>query len=615
MTMLALAGLYLSALVGTAASTPLTPRQGTTFTNPVLWEDHPDLDVFRVGSVFYYSSSTFAYSPGAPVLKSYNLVDWHPVSHSVPRLNFGSKYDLPNGTPGAYVKGIWASTLRYRRSNDRFYWYGCVEGKTYLWTSPGGNASSNAGEVPPDKWNWQPSSQPINNCYYDAGLLIDDDDTMYIAYGNPAIHVAQLSPDGTREVRNQQRVYSPPSGTTVEGARMYKINGRYYILVTRPADAEYVLRSTTNSPFGPYESRTLVSRISGPLANAGFAHQGGIVDTPDGKWYYVAFMDAYPGGRIPVVAPLRWTSDGWPEVVTDGQGRWGTNYPVPVQVNKNVADGSLASTDLDEFRGSRLSEHWEWNHNPDTSKFSLDGGGLVLRTASVTGDLFAARNTLTRRIAGPKASGTFRVDVRGMRDGDRAGAVLFRDRAGYIGVWKQGNEARIVMVDDLRLVEGQWTTASTGRVAANGPVVDGNAQQDVWLRIDADITPAFGTNTERTTTFSYSLDGGRTFTRLGPAVAMTNSWRYFTGYRFGVFNFATKALGGEVKVKSFKMDMTSNAPGSPPTSTVVVPAPTPTQGPVAGRWEQCGGIGFTGPTRCESPWACTKVNDWYSQCL
>ncbi len=60
--------------------------------------------MFRVGDVFYYSSSTFAYSPGAPVLKSYDLVKWEPVSHSVPQLNFGAKYNL-NGSGQAYVKG------------------------------------------------------------------------------------------------------------------------------------------------------------------------------------------------------------------------------------------------------------------------------------------------------------------------------------------------------------------------------------------------------------------------------------------------------------------------------------------------------------------------------
>ena len=554
--------LTLLALLTTTKALPpqgpeLAPR-ATTFANPVLWEDYPDLDVFRVGSVFYYSASTFAYSPGAPLLKSYDLVHWTPVTHSVPTLNFGPEFDLPAGTPGGYVKGIWASTLRYRAANDMFYWYGCAAGssKTYIWTAANTSALLTSGDVPTSRFTWT-SHPPIPTCCYDAGLHIDTDtNTPYIAYGNPTISIAQLSPDGLSQLHTQA-VYTPPSGTTLEGSRLYKINGTYFILTTRPADAEYVLRSTKpNSPFGPYEARVLVSRVAGPLANAGFAHQGGIVDTADGRWFYVAFMDAYPGGRIPVVAPLRWTADGWPEVVLDGKGQWGSGYEVPVQGGQGQVQG--VGVVVDEFEGRELSHHWEWNHNPDAGKWALLGGeeggegGLVLKTASVTADLFAARNTLTKRIAGPKSRGTFRLDVSKMRDGDRAGAVLFRDRAAYIGVWKQGTEAKILFVSGLNLTEGTWKTASTGTVAATGPTVgDG---QDVWLRIEADITPAFGTSTERTTAFSYSLDGGKTFARLGQPFAMSNSWRYFSGYRFGVFNFGTKALGGEVKVKNFQME-------------------------------------------------------------
>ncbi|KAK3324334.1 hypothetical protein B0T19DRAFT_450559 [Cercophora scortea] len=519
------------------------PRFATTFSNPVLWEDHPDLDVFRVGDVFYYSSSTFAYSPGAPVLKSYDLVNWEPVSHSVPELNFGAKYNL-NGSAAAYVKGIWASSLRYRASNDMFYWIGCIESsKTYIWTAPGNGAAKNRGEV--SNWAWT-SHPPINSCYYDCGLFIDDDDTMYVAYGNTRIQVAQLSADGLSQVKSQQ-VYT--SNDTIEGSRMYKINGVYYIFVTRPADAEIVLKS--NSPFGPYQSRTLVSRINGPLANAGFAHQGGIVNTPDNKWYYVAFMDSYPGGRIPVVAPLTWTADGWPQLVTATGGGWGSTYPMPVQTNKTVK----SPVGIDEFKDAQLSHEWEWNHNPDKTKWRLaSGGGLILQAADVTTDLFAARNTLTHRIVGPKSTGTFRLDVAKMQDGDRVGAVLFRDRSAYIGVHRDGNSSTIVMVNNLSLLEGTWTTSAKGTVAARGPTVVLGGSADVWLRIQADITPAFGTSQERTSTFSYSTDGVH-FTALGPAFSMTSSWRYFTGYRYGVFNYATKALGGEVRVKSFAMQL------------------------------------------------------------
>jgi beta-xylosidase len=113
-----------SALLALVHAGPLAvdslDARATTFTNPILWEDYPDLEVIRVGDVFYYTSSTFAFSPGAPVLKSYDLVNWTPVSHSVPTLNFGTKYNLNSATDRGYVKGIWASSLRYRDSTDTF---------------------------------------------------------------------------------------------------------------------------------------------------------------------------------------------------------------------------------------------------------------------------------------------------------------------------------------------------------------------------------------------------------------------------------------------------------------------------------------------------------------
>jgi endo-1,4-beta-xylanase len=52
-----------------------------------------------------------------------------------------------------------------------------------------------------------------------------------------------------------------------------------------------------------------------------------------------------------------------------------------------------------------------------------------------------------------------------------------------------------------------------------------------------------------------------------------------------------------------------------PTSTSTSAASTPTGGATQTRWGQCGGNGWQGPTRCESPWTCKKQNDWYSQCL
>ena len=102
----------------------------------------------------------------------------------------------------------------------------------------------------------------ISTPYYDAGLLVDTDDTLYVAYGNTTISVAQLSPDGRSQVRTQQVFTTPSSVGTLEGSRFYKINGQYYIFLTRPANGQYILKSS-GGPFGPYTMRQVLLDLRG----------------------------------------------------------------------------------------------------------------------------------------------------------------------------------------------------------------------------------------------------------------------------------------------------------------------------------------------------------------
>ncbi|XXH04261.1 hypothetical protein Hte_010675 [Hypoxylon texense] len=516
----------LALCLGSCVFAGAADRNAESFTNPVLWEDLADLDIFRVDDAWYYSASTMHYSPGAPILRSYDLINWEYIGHSVPTLEWSSKYNL-TGNERAYVKGIWASTMRYRKSNDKWYWLGCIEsGKTYVYT-----ASAVTGP-------WSLAST-LNTCFYDAGLFIDDDDTMYVAYGNTRLSVAQLSPDGLSIVKTQQVYSSPGNIGTLEGSRMYKYNGQYYILTTRPATSEYVLKAS--SPFGSYSIKILANSLSPPAAGGGNPHQGGIVDTPNGDWYYMAFEDAYPGGRIPVLAPITWGSDGFPVLTTSGGG-WGVTYPMPMATHPLP---SLVGTD--SFLGPDLSHQWEWNHNPDTTKFNVSNG-LTLHAATVTTDLYAARNTLTHRIHGPVSTATIVLDTANMADGDRAGLSLFRDQSAWIGVLNDGGGGalQVGMVDSIAM-DGSWRTTNTGRTAATADISKGGK---VYLRCNVNINPGAG----RTGTFSYSTDGTK-FTNLGTAFALTTDWHYFLGYRWGIFNYATKTLGGFVTVSSFTQDV------------------------------------------------------------
>jgi beta-xylosidase len=498
---------------------------GQTFSNPVLWEDLADLDIFRVGDVYYYSASNMHYSPGAPILMSYDLVNWKYIGHSVPTLGFGSKYDMSGGAT-AYVKGIYASTMRYRASDNTWFWYGCIEySGTYVYT-----ASSVTGP-------WQQKTK-ISTCYYDAGMLIDDDNTIYIAYGNTQLSVAQLSKDGLSQVKTQVVYQTPSTIGTLEGSRMYKIKGSYYIFTTKPANGQYVLKST-NGPFGPYEVKQLLLNLPGPISGGGVPHQGGLVQTPAGAWYYMAFVDSYPGGRVPALAPISWGSDGFP-VLQTSNGAWGTSYTAPLPLRPLESH-----TGIDYFNGTSLGPQWEWNHNPDTSKFSVKNG-LTLSAATITNDLYKARNTLSHRILGPTSSGTIILDVGNMKDGDRAGFALLRDTSAWIGVRKEGTALKISMWSGLTMTS-TWATANTGSEVSSA-LVSGTR---FWLRIYADIHAGTG----KQGYFYYSTDG-KSFQKLG-SLTLNQAWNFFPGYRYAIFNYATKALGGSVLIESFKVD----APG------------------------------------------------------
>ena len=44
--------------------------------NPIILSDYSDPDAIRVGDSYYMVASSFNHTPGVPVLKSKNLVDW-----------------------------------------------------------------------------------------------------------------------------------------------------------------------------------------------------------------------------------------------------------------------------------------------------------------------------------------------------------------------------------------------------------------------------------------------------------------------------------------------------------------------------------------------------------
>jgi len=150
---------------------------------------------------------------------------------------------------------------------------------------------------------------------------------------------------------------------------------------------------------------------------------------------------------------------------------------------------------------------------------------LRLTTGRVDKDIESARNTLTQRTIGPECSGVTCVDASNLKDGDFAGLALLQKNYGLVGVKSEGGTNFIVMIS-----AGADLPVETERIPLK--------QNKVFMRADCDFKQRADT-----ARFYYSLDG-QSWTAIGGPLKMSYSLAHFMGYRFGLFNYATKTPGG-----------------------------------------------------------------------
>ena len=108
-----------------------------TFTkaqNPVIFADVPDMSMIRVGDTYYMSSTTMHMSPGLPLMKSKDLINWKTIGYVYDTLANMDELNLTNGK-STYGRGSWASSLRYH--NGIFYvtTFAQTTGKTYIFST------------------------------------------------------------------------------------------------------------------------------------------------------------------------------------------------------------------------------------------------------------------------------------------------------------------------------------------------------------------------------------------------------------------------------------------------------------------------------------------------
>ncbi|EPS43163.1 hypothetical protein H072_2864 [Dactylellina haptotyla CBS 200.50] len=119
------------------------------------------------------------------------------------------------------------------------------------------------------------------------------------------------------------------------------------------------------------------------------------------------------------------------------------------------------------------------------------------------------------------------------------------------------------------------------------------------------------TTTTTTTTSRTTTTSSRT-TTTSSRTTTTSSRTTTTSSRTTTTSSRTTTTSSRTTTTSSRPTTTSSRTT---TTTTITTRTTTASGPVATHWGQCGGIGFTGPTVCESPYTCTQLNPYYYQCL
>jgi len=424
------------------------------YRNPILYADYSDPDAIRVGEDYFMVASSFSNSPALPILHSKDLVNWKVVNYCLKHI---PEFRYNNPLHGC---GVWAPSIRYH------------EGTYYVcFPMPDEGIYMTTTKDPFGEW-----SEPVNirpgAGWIDPCPFWDDDGNAYLVAGvaksrigyKSVLHIVRMRPDGMGIFGDEVKIFDGNENgqITIEGPKMYKRNGYYYIFA--PAGGvktgwQTILRS--KNPFGPYEHKVVLrqgdSLVNGP-------HQGAWVDTVTGEDWFLHFQDVYAAGRITHLQPMHWEND-WPII---GINKEGNDYGEPVMqyVKPNIGKTAeeLNDTDkypvcepdtTDEFDTDKMMLQWQWNSNYDDSWYVTktdaygkkvpDGSYIRLNALASTPlrPVSDYRNLLLQKWPAPEFECVTKMCVNGLENGDYAGIVSLGVEYGAVGIVKNFGEYSI----------------------------------------------------------------------------------------------------------------------------------------------------------------------------
>lgn len=398
-----------------------------TYKNPILYADYSDPDAIRVGEDYYMTASSFNCIPGLPILHSKDLVNWKIIGHALSKQKPTVVFDKPQ-----HGNGVWAPCLRYH--NNEFYIY---------YPDPDYGIYQIKAKNPEGPWS-EPILVKEGKGLIDPSPLWDDDGKTYLVYafaGSRAgiksiLVICTMNTDGT--VANNDEVMiidGHPDESTIEGPKIYKRNGYYYVFAPAGGVAtgwQTVLRSKTI--FGPYEKKKVMdqgkSAVNGP-------HQGAWIQTQTGEDWFIHFQDQFAYGRVVHLQPMKWENN-WPIIGADDDKN-SVGEPVAVYKKPNVGKKTIpieTPADSDEFNLPKLGLQWQWNANPQINwGFATTMGYYNLNCIPIPKDaatLYEVPYLLLQKFPSNEFTATAKIKFNARFDGESTGLVVMGLDYSYI---------------------------------------------------------------------------------------------------------------------------------------------------------------------------------------
>lgn len=409
--------------------------QAQTFKNPVLPGFNPDPSICRVNDDYYMVTSSFTWYPGIPIYHSKDLVNWEIVGHGISRPDMIDMNGLNDND------GIWAVTIRFH------------EGLFYLITTGskcGGNFYITAAD-PKGPWSdpvWLKDAPGI-----DPSLFWDDNGKCYYI-GNTwdfksswpaqcAIWMQELDLSRNKLVGERKILtYGHANNATyAEGPHLYKINGKYLLLMAEGGSSYHhaVTVHQSKSLWGPYVADKTNPVLSHRHLGENYPIQGlghaDLVQTQNGEWYSVALGKRMIKGYNPLARETflcKVNFENSTPIFNPGYG-----IVLPEQERPDLPWQPVKVEPVrDDFETENLASKWYFVRIPRKKFYTLEDNCLNISLQPEVIDSLVNAAMIVQKIKHHDFTAMTKLEFQTKKENEQAGLVVYRTATGYYTLMK-----------------------------------------------------------------------------------------------------------------------------------------------------------------------------------